>query len=78
MTAGVAPLTGAATAPAHHRRGAQTTLLSARLTDAAAAGCDIAVVMTQPASRSQRNVQRRGFHPLYTRAVLVKNAPPGS
>jgi hypothetical protein len=40
--------------------------------DAAAAGCDIAVVTTQPGSRSQQNVQRRGFDLLYTRIVLVK------
>jgi GNAT superfamily N-acetyltransferase len=72
MTAGVAQLTGAATAPAHRRRGVQTALLSARLADAASAGCDIAVVTTQPGSKSQQNVQRRGFDLLYTRAVLVK------
>jgi GNAT superfamily N-acetyltransferase len=72
MTEGIAQFTGAATAPAHRRRGIQTALLSARLTDAAAAGCDIAVVTTQPGSRSQQNVQRRGFDLLYTRAVLVK------
>jgi ribosomal protein S18 acetylase RimI-like enzyme len=69
---GIAQFTGAATAPAHRRRGVQTALLSARLADAAAAGCDIAVVTTQPGSKSQENVQRRGFDLLYTRAVLVK------
>jgi ribosomal protein S18 acetylase RimI-like enzyme len=69
---GVAQLTGAATAPAHRRRGVQTALLSARLADAAADGCDVAVVTTQPASKSQQNVQRRGFDLLYTRAILVK------
>jgi len=69
---GIAQLTGAATAPAHRRRGVQTALLSARLADAAAAGCDIAVVTTQPGSKSQQNVQRRGFDLLYTRCVLVK------
>ncbi|MFJ9539685.1 GNAT family N-acetyltransferase [Streptomyces sp. NPDC101225] len=77
MADGVAQLTGAATAPAHRRRGVQTALLSARLADAAAA-CDIAVVTTQPGSRSQQNVQRRGFDLLYTRAVLVRRVPPGS
>jgi GNAT superfamily N-acetyltransferase len=71
---GVAQLTGAATARAHRRRGVQSALLSARLADATAAGCDIAVVTTQPASRSQRNVQRRGFDLLYARAVLEKRA----
>jgi GNAT superfamily N-acetyltransferase len=68
----VAQLTGAATAPAHRRRGVQTALLAARLADAAAAGCDVAVVTTQPASKSQQNAQRRGFDLLYTRAILVK------
>jgi len=73
MSEGVAQLTGAATAPAYRRRGVQTALLSARLADAARAGCEIAVVTTQPGSKSQQNVQRRGFHLLYTRAVLVKD-----
>lgn len=76
MAEGVAQLAGAATAPAHRRRGVQTALLSARLVDAAAAGCDIAVVTTQPGSKSQQNVQRRGFDLLYTRAVLVKDPEP--
>lgn len=48
----------------------QAALLAARLDDAAAAGCEVAVVTTQPASTSQENVQRRRFDLLYTRAVL--------
>jgi GNAT superfamily N-acetyltransferase len=72
MAQGVAQLTGAATAPAHRRRGVQTALLSTRLVDATAAGCDIAVITTQPGSTSQHNAQRRGFNLLYTRAILVK------
>ena len=72
MADGVAQLTGAATAPAHRRRGVQAALLSARLADAAAAGCDIAVIITAPGSKSQQNAQRQGFDLLYTRAVLVK------
>src|SRR5262249_24435956 len=77
---GVAQLTGAATAPAHRRRGVHTALLSARLADAAAAGCDVAVIITQPGSKSQQNAQRQGFDLLYTRAVLVTqpSAPPTS
>jgi GNAT superfamily N-acetyltransferase len=74
MAEGVAQLTGAATVPTHRRRGVQTALLSARLADAAAAGCDIAVITTQPGSKSQQNAQRQGFDLLYTRAILVK--PP--
>jgi GNAT superfamily N-acetyltransferase len=72
LAEGVAQFTGAATAPAHRRRGVQSALLSVRLADATAAGCDIAVVTTQPGSKSQQNVQRQGFDLLYTRAVLVK------
>jgi hypothetical protein len=74
MAEGVAQLTGAATVPAHRRRGVQTALLSARLADAAAAGCDVAVIITQPGSKSQQNAQRQGFDLLYTRAVLVKQS----
>jgi ribosomal protein S18 acetylase RimI-like enzyme len=69
---GVAQFTGAATAPAHRRRGIQTALLSARLADAAAAGADIAVITTAPGSKSQQNAQSRGFDLLYTRAILVR------
>jgi GNAT superfamily N-acetyltransferase len=73
MAEGVAQFAGAATAPAHRRRGVQTALLSARLADAADAGCDVAVITTQPGSRSQQNAQRSGFGLLYTRAVLVRH-----
>jgi GNAT superfamily N-acetyltransferase len=72
MAGAVAQLGGAATSPAHRRRGIHTALISARLADAAAHGCDIAVITVQPGSKSQKNAQRRGFDLLYTRAVLVK------
>jgi GNAT superfamily N-acetyltransferase len=68
----IAQFAGAATLPAHRRRGVQSALLSARLADATAAGCDVAVITTQPGSKSQQNAQRQGFDLLYTRAVLVK------
>jgi ribosomal protein S18 acetylase RimI-like enzyme len=69
---GVAHLCGAATLPGHRRRGVQSALLAARLEIASAAGCDVAVVVTQPGSKSQENVQRQGFDLLYTRAILVR------
>jgi GNAT superfamily N-acetyltransferase len=69
---GIAQFAGAATAPAHRRHGIQNALLSVRLGDAAIAGCDLAVIVTQPGSKSHQNAQRRGFHLLYTRAVLVR------
>ncbi len=73
-TGGVAQLTGAATAPEFRRRGVQAALLASRLRAASDAGCDIAVVTTAPGSLSQKNVQRKGFHLLYTRAVVVRDA----
>jgi ribosomal protein S18 acetylase RimI-like enzyme len=72
---GVAQLCGAATLPRYRRRGVQSALLAARLAAAAAAGCDVAVVTTQPGSKSQENVQRLGFELLYARAVLVLPPP---
>jgi hypothetical protein len=70
----IAQFSGAGTLPAFRRRGAQTALLRARLADAAAAGCTVGVVVTQPGSKSQQNVQREGFGLLYARQLLVK--PP--
>ncbi|OMB79740.1 MULTISPECIES: GNAT family N-acetyltransferase [Mycolicibacterium] len=70
----IAQLAGAATAPAYRRRGVQAALLATRLHEAADAGCEVAVVTTAPGSKSQHNVQRRGFQLLYTRAILVKPA----
>ena len=69
---GLAQLSGASTLPAHRRRGVQSALLRARLLDAADSGCDLAVVTTEPASKSQQNVQRAGFALLYARAVLIR------
>jgi GNAT superfamily N-acetyltransferase len=68
---GIAQLSGAATLPEHRRRGVQSSLLAVRLRDAAAQGCDIAVVTTEPASTSQQNVQRQEFALLYARAVMI-------
>ena len=73
---GMAQLCGAATLPAHRRRGVQTALLQHRLADAGRAGCDMAVVTTQPGSVSQQNVQRQGFELLYSRAILIKSVSP--
>ena len=75
---GVAQFSGAATLPAFRRRGVQTALLRARLAEAAQAGCDIGVVVTQPASKSQQNAQREGFSLLYARQLLVKPPPTTS
>lgn len=74
MTDALAQLSGASTLPAHRRRGVQSALLRARLASAAACGGDLAIVTTEPASKSQQNVQRAGFALLYSRAVLVRRA----
>lgn len=70
---GLAQLGGASTLPDHRRRGVQSAMLRARLLDAAQT-CDLAVVTTEPASKSQANVQRAGFQLLYARAILIKAA----
>jgi hypothetical protein len=51
----------------------QNALFQARLRDAKAAGCELAVVCTQPASGSQRNAERNGFRLAYTKVVLVRS-----
>lgn len=70
---GVAQLSGAATLPVHRRQGVQTALLRHRLAESARRGCDVAVVTTQPGSKSQENVQKAGFALLYARAILLKH-----
>ncbi len=72
ITDGIAQLCGSATLPAQRRRGVQTTLLARRLTDAAAAGAELALIITRPGSKSQENAERRGFRLLYPRAVLLR------
>jgi GNAT superfamily N-acetyltransferase len=73
---GLAQLCGAATLPEFRRRGIQTAFLNRRLAEAVAEGCDLALVTTQPGSKSQENSQRQGFTLLYSRAMLVK--PPAT
>lgn len=71
---GVALLAGATTIPAARRQGAQRALLQARLTFAAARNIPLAMVVTQPGSASQRNAERQGFRPVYTRAKWLRAA----
>lgn len=75
MADGIALLCGAATLPAHRRRGVQTAMLAERLARAAEAGCELAVIITQGGSKSMQNAQRRGFELLYVRAVLCRSPP---
>lgn len=69
---GVVSLFGAATLPEHRGRGLQSRLLALRLREAARRGCDLAVVTSLVGSTSQRNIERAGFRPAYTRTVLIR------
>lgn len=71
---GVAALMAAETRPEYRNLGVQSALLHARLSAAAALGCDLAVVHTTPGTVSQRNVLRAGFQLAYTTVRLV--SPP--
>jgi GNAT superfamily N-acetyltransferase len=69
----LALLAGSGTLPAFRGRGVQKALVQRRLRDARDAGCECAVVVTAPGTRSQENVMRRGFDLVYSRAILIKS-----
>jgi GNAT superfamily N-acetyltransferase len=69
---GVVELGGASTLPAFRRQGAQRALIEARLAAARDLGCDLALILTEPGSSSQRNAQRMGFELAYTDVILRK------
>jgi GNAT superfamily N-acetyltransferase len=64
---GVALLAGAATVPELRRRGLQRALLQERLRYAYDRGCDLAMMVAEAGSNSQRNAEREGFRIAYTR-----------
>lgn len=64
---GVALFAGAATIPQMRRRGLQAALLQARLRYAFEHGCDLAMMVAEAGSDSQRNAERKGFQIAYTR-----------
>lgn len=64
---GAALFAGASTLPAFRRRGLQAALLAARMEFAAEGGCDLAVMVAEAGSGSQRNAERQGFRIAYTR-----------
>jgi hypothetical protein len=49
------------------RRGLQALLLQERMRYAFDHGCDIAMMVAEAGSNSQRNAERAGFHIAYTR-----------
>jgi GNAT superfamily N-acetyltransferase len=76
--ANIVALFGSSTLREFRGRGIQTALIRARLRDGAAAGCELAVIVTQPGSGSQRNAERCGFRLAYTKVVVVRDAPQPS
>jgi hypothetical protein len=64
---GVALFAGAATIPEMRRRGLQAALLRERMRFAFERRCDLAVMVAEAGSNSQRNAERRGFRVAYTR-----------
>jgi len=64
---GVALFIGASTVPELRRRGLQSALFHERMRYAVEQGCDLAMVVAQPGSDSQRNAERNGFRVAYTR-----------
>jgi GNAT superfamily N-acetyltransferase len=69
---GLALIAGDGTLPAFRNQGVQSALLRARLDQARQAGCDLAVICTNPGSGSQRNSERQGFTVAYARTMMVK------
>lgn len=64
---GVALFGGASTVPEMRRRGLQGALLQERMRYAAELGCDLAMMVAEAGSNSQRNAERKGFRVAYTR-----------
>jgi len=67
MDNGVALFAGAATIPEMRRRGLQAALLEERMRYAFDHSCDLAMMVAEAGSNSQRNAERRGFRVAYTR-----------
>jgi GNAT superfamily N-acetyltransferase len=65
---GVALFGGSATIPELRRRGLHKALLHERMRYAFDQGCDLAMMVTEPGSASQRNAEREGFCIAYTRS----------
>ena len=64
---GVALFAGASTIPEMRRRGLQAALLEARKRYAFEHGYQLAMMVTESGSQSQRNAERKGFRIAYTR-----------
>jgi len=68
---GLATLFADSTLAAFRRQGLHRELIAARLNEAIAQGCDLAVASTEAGSGSQRNYERLGFEVVYTKVTLA-------
>jgi GNAT superfamily N-acetyltransferase len=68
---GLATLFADSTIARFRRQGLHRELVSARLNEAIARGCDMATASMLPGSASQRNYERLGFEVIYTKVTLV-------
>jgi GNAT superfamily N-acetyltransferase len=64
---GVALFAGAATVPEWRHHGLQSALMRERMRYACEHGCDLAMMVAEVGSQSQRNAERAGFAIAYTR-----------
>jgi GNAT superfamily N-acetyltransferase len=69
---GIALLAGASTVPEHRSRGLQAALLQARIAYAREHDCDLAMMVCEAGSNSQRNSERQLFRIAYTRIKWQK------
>lgn len=74
---GVALFGGSATVPELRRHGLQAALLEERMRYAFEQGCDLAMMVAEAGSNSQRNAERKGFRVAYTRLKWKLDAPAG-
>lgn len=68
---GLATLFADSTIGTFRRQGFHRELIAARLNEAIALGCDMAMASTIPGSTSQRNFERLGFEVVYTKVTLM-------
>ncbi len=68
----MAYITSTSTLSAYRGRGVHTALMAAFLAMAKAQGCNLAAIGTLPGTVSERNAERLGFFPAFTKVVLVR------
>jgi GNAT superfamily N-acetyltransferase len=73
---GVALFAGASTVPEMRKRGLQSALLEERMRYAHDQGCDLAMMVAEAGSNSQRNAERQGFRVAYTRLKWKLDSAP--